>query len=99
MGKGVLFIYSITKGFNLIKCREIRLEKQLSIPDAMPILYGINFSINNGPVRFTYPKDTGTYYIIARVTTAGVAPRQFLFSLTYDGEKMDIHKGEHYREI
>ncbi len=85
-----------------IEGREIKVKrsyKQLFIPDAMPILYGINFSINNGPVSFTYPKDKETYYIIARVTTAGVAPRQFSFILTYNGDNMDIHKGEDYKEV
>ncbi|MFQ6391331.1 helix-turn-helix domain-containing protein [Priestia aryabhattai] len=76
-----------------------RSYKQLSIPDAMPILYGVKFSISNDGVRFLYPPEKGLYYIIARVTTAGVEPKRFIFTLTYDGEEMDIVKGEQHKEV
>jgi hypothetical protein len=62
----------------------------LLIPDAMPILYGIQTSVTNGPMRFLYPPEIGTYYILARLTTAGVEPKEFLARLNYDGENIDV---------
>ncbi|WP_372780327.1 helix-turn-helix domain-containing protein [Priestia aryabhattai] len=66
--------------------------KYLSIPQSVPILYGIEFSIANGPVRFSYPRTIGKYFLLTRVTTAGVEPRDFLFHLNFDGQKMDVQK-------
>jgi len=76
------------------KVKTKRYYKQLGIPDATPILYGITYSIDNDPVDFFYPKLEGTYYILARITTAGVEPKQILFTLTYDGAEIDIIKND-----
>lgn len=75
------------------KIKTTRNYKQLAIPNATPILYGVTYSITNeDPVNFHYPEQQGTYYILARITTAGVKPNEILFTLTYNGEKMDIIK-------
>ncbi|MGI8380419.1 AlbA family DNA-binding domain-containing protein [Priestia megaterium] len=64
----------------------------LTIPGSMPILHGINFNVVNGPVKFYYPKSKGRYYILARITTAKVEPKDFLFHFDFDGEKVEISK-------
>ncbi|MFE4029319.1 helix-turn-helix domain-containing protein [Priestia sp. YIM B13551] len=53
-----------------------------------PILNGFNYGVTDGPLVLMFPESQGTYYIKARIITAGAVPQELLFSLEYDGQKI-----------